>query len=53
MDDLVCVTGTGGVIVAQASFGDGRQDKFIADAWKDDDFGFCTEDNSEVKHNQA
>ena len=46
MDDLICVHDTGAVNVALASFT--GSNKFVAEAWKDDDFGFCTDTNAKV-----
>ena len=46
MDDLICVHSTGAVNIALASFQ--GSDTFVAQARKDDDFGFCTDSNAKV-----
>ena len=46
LDDLICVHSTGAVNVALASFT--GSNKFMAQAWQDDDFGFCTYTNAKA-----
>ena len=46
MDDLICVHSTGAVNVALASFQ--GSENILTQAWKDDDFGFCTDTNAKV-----
>ena len=43
---LICVHSTGAVNVALASYI--GPDNFMAQAWKDDDFGFCTDTNAKA-----
>ena len=38
-DDLICVSGSGGVEVATAVFE--QTTYFRSETWKDDDFNFC------------
>ena len=48
MDDLVCVYSTGGVYVALARMNENGMLEFVAEAWKNDDFDFCSSSDSKV-----